>query len=258
MIPDLVPIVCFATGDFCGCPDVYLQRLFGMLSRHMPVPFTLTCFSDRPRRAPEAVEIRDCSDWSQLRGEDMHQTSHKLRLFDPEIGLPPEFLYLDMSLVIRSDMRPLLEYAFDRPEDLVIVKDWNYECYNSCVMRIRSGALRTIYDAFVAGQSYPQRNRGDQDFTYQHLTTLGMQDHVALFPEEQIVSYLNTRTLNRTDPVAAQRIIENAIIVKFFGKNKMHKVANPLWNLRKIRWRNRPYGGRDAAFFLRELRREWR
>lgn len=258
MIPDIVPVVCFATDNFCRRPELYLNRLHGMLSRHMPVPFALTCFSDRPRRTSKAVEIKDCSDWSQLRRENMRSTTLKLGLFDPELLNYPEFLYLDLSLVIRSDMKPLLEYAFNRPEDLVIVNDWNYACYNSCVMRIRRGPLRTIYDAFVDGKSYPQRNQGDQDFLYNHIAAEGMQDHVACFPDHQIVSYLNARNLNRTDSQSARQMIENAVIVKFFGKNKMHQVADPLWNLRKIRLRNRPFGARDAAFFLRELRREWR
>jgi hypothetical protein len=252
MIPDVLPVVCLAIGDLSGRGDMYISRLNGMLQRHCPVPFMLTCYSDRNRHVPEGVKVVDCQQWAKAKvgttDEAYKITSLKLHLFDAAEVPSSEFFYFDLSLVIRQNMQPLLDYAFSRPEDLVIVSDWHYSCYNSSVMRIRRGPLQTIYDAYAGGQRYEQIVKGDQDFIYEHVKAKGLQNQVALFPEGQVVSYKMTRTLNRTDPEAAQKVVEDAIIVKFHGKPKMHQVANPLYNLLKKS---------DYTFFREELKRNW-
>lgn len=256
-LPNPVQVVCMLVGD--RYPNLYLPRLANMLSRHMHVPYVLTCIVDRPRPLPPGVQSIDASQWSEMHREGMRLTTNKIRLFDPDTIPFQEFVYLDVTLVIQKDMRPLLEYAFGREEDLVIVKDWNYDCYNSCVMRIRtSDAMRRIYTAFVEGKTYPYRNPGDQDFIHACAQDLGLQKHIAFFEPDHVVSFRNIRELHRTDPQAAYEAIRKGTIVKFFGKPKMHQVADPMFNLFKIRLKNLAYGSKDAGFWLKELREHWR
>lgn len=157
-----LPIVCLVTGDFHGRADLYLRRLYAMLARHCPVPFTLHCFCDQPRIAPPNVQLHSCEHWSKVTDPAMRPTTKKLQFFDANTVPFDEFLYLDISLVIRRDMNELLKFAFGQTQDLVIVNDWNYASYNSSVMRIRRGALQTIYDAFASGQRYPQQVPGSR------------------------------------------------------------------------------------------------
>lgn len=256
-IPDSVQVVCMLVGG--RYPNAYLARLDSMLRRNMHVPYELSCIVDRPRPIPPGVKTIDASRWTQMRRQGMRVTTNKIRLFDPEAIPFDEFLYLDVTLVIQKDMRPLLQYAFEREEDLVIVKDWNYDCYNSCVMRIRkSDQMRGVYDAFVEGKTFKYRNPGDQDFLHACVQDLGLQDRVAFFAPEHVVSFRNLRDLHRTDPEAAYRAIEKGIIVKFFGKPKMHQVMNPIFNLFRIRLRNGLNGQKDAKFWAKELREHWR
>lgn len=254
MIPAHVDVVSLAFGD--RYPDLYYERLYRMLARHMPTAFTLTIVTDRPRALPPEIRTLDASAWTMGR-EGMRVTTNKLRLFDPESGLPPEFLYLDTTLVIHRDMGPLLDFAFGREEELVVVKDWNYDCYNTCVMRIRTGGrLRAIYDAWLAGEIYDHRVNGDQDYVHAVVADRGMTDEVALFPTDQIASYRNARNASRNDPEASRVTLDRAIIVKFFGYLKMHQLASRSW-----RWKRALRKPREIpilGFWVRELRERWR
>lgn len=251
-----VPIVCMAFGEPHGLTDVYVRRLFEMLTRHCPQPFTLTCYSDRPRGVPAGVELRDCASWTELDRAGMRPTTRKIGLFNPAYVEFESFLYLDLSLVIRRDMGALLDGAFARREDLVVVKNWHYDGYNSSVMRIRCGALRVVYDAFVAGERPVQRVQGDQDFLHGTIASRGLQSSVATFPPEQVVSFRLTLEAGRRDPDAARRRMLGATIVKFHGEPKMDVAF-----ARRYRWRQRYRELRRGNFRpvvpLAELKRHW-
>jgi hypothetical protein len=256
VIPEVVPVICMAVGH--RYPDVYIAKLESMLRRQMPVPFRLTCIVDRPRRLPPTVELLDASAWG-MRREGMRVTTDKVRLFDAEAMPYPEFLYFDTTLVIQRDLSPLLEFAFGSDRELVVVKDWNYDCYNTCVMRIRTGGdLGVVCREFVEGKTYPRRNPGDQDFVHASIGANGLADRVELFPTDYVVSYRNARALNRTDPAAALAYLEKGIIVKLFGKPKMHQLLNPFYRFFSIRLADRQNGRADSEFWVRELRDRWR
>ena len=253
MIPDRVPIVCMALGT--SYPTVYVTRLFNMLTRHMPVPFDLTCVTDRRRRLPREIRTIDARAWAMDR-EGMRVTTNKLRLFDAAI-FPGEFLYFDTTLVIHKDMGPLLEYAFSRPEELVVVRDWNYDCYNTCVMRIRGGGrLGTIYERFREGREYPRKNPGDQDFVTACVRDEHLEGEVATFLPEHVVSYRNARRTIRTNVEAARAELESGIVVKFFAQPKMHQLLSPYYRWKK--GRKSPDARQDLQFWLPELRDRWR
>lgn len=250
MLANPVPFVCISVGDFHGRADLYLNRLYSMLERHCPIPFTLTCFSDRPRKLRHDIQILSAS--SLLETPPLHPTFYKLGLFKAAATPFEQFLYLDMSLVMRQNMRALLEYAFGAPQDLVIVNEWKYEGYNSCVMRIQNGALQTIYDAFIAGTRYPEQVEGDQDFIWGHIKAQHLEHRVALFPAEQIISYKWTRNYSEegaAQNARAQEIVKAATIVKFHGNPKMHHIAKRFRNIFK---------SMDSSLFKRELYENWR
>jgi hypothetical protein len=232
-------------------PVKYVWKLESMLQRHMPVPFSLTCVVDRPRKLPPSVRTVDASNWG-LRRVGMRVTTDKLGLFEPGRVPFDEFLYLDTTLVIQRDMGSLLEFAFGREEELIVLRDWNYDAYNTCVMRIRTGgALAGIPKAFREGVTYPWRNPGDQDFVTAYVRDKGLESQVAIWPEDMIVSYKNAREVHRTDPVTAYRMLEPGTIVKFYGKTKMDQLLNPIYRAFKMK-------GPDAKFWVRELGEHWR
>lgn len=256
MIPNPVPIACMLVGD--RYPLIYVERLHNMLSRFCPVPFELICFTDRPRKFKAPVKQISIASWTDMLRPEMRPTTQKIRLLQQGVLPYPEYLYMDVTLLIQKDFLPLLEFAFNDPADLVILQDWNYDCYNSCVMRIRQGpALEKVYEDFMAGAEYPRRNKGDQDFIHASIKAQGLQDRVAIFPKEMIVMYHNARRINKTDPKAAYELLDKGIIVKFFGWAKMHELMNPIYRLRKIRWK-KDRGPADAKFWIKELKERWR
>jgi len=250
MLPTHLPVVCVCTGE--AFQSRYIENMLGMLQRHCPIPFTLYCLSDRPREVPAAVRVQVLDDWQELESPGMRQTTKKLRLFDRH-GLPePAFLYLDLSLVIRRDLSDLLEFAFNAPQDLVIVRDWYEPGFNSSVMRIRTGALSVVCEAFKAGERHPQSVKGDQEFIHAALKARNLLDRTTVFPDELIISYKVTRRLSRKDPRQAHARLAGATIVKFHGNPKPHEVLGGFRESLRARLRRSGNFGRD------ELRRHWR
>lgn len=254
--PATLPIVCFAFGELYGMAELYVSRLYDMLGRHCHQPFTLYCYTDRPRRLPAQTVQRDCAGWRELERAGMRPTTRKLGLFNPCYVEFDRFLYLDLSLIVRGDMTALIADAFSRPEDLVIVRHWVNEGYNSSVMCIHRGGLTAIYDAFVDGECYEQRVPGDQDFIRGVVLRHGLQGRVAHFPDGQIVSFKKTVRTGRRSASAARQLIQQATIVKFHGSPKMHEAFASRYRLR-LRWGELLHGNLRPVVPLGELHRAW-
>jgi hypothetical protein len=249
---DFLPVVCLAVGE--SLPDFYVERLYRMLTRHLKCQSPkLLCYTDRPRKISSEIEQRDCNDWNEVKREGMRVTTQKIRLFDGVTVPYEEFFYFDLTLVIRDNLQRLVDFANEHPEPLVIVKDWDYDSYNSCVMRIRPEKLKVIYESFVAGESYTQRIKGDQEFITRCIEANSLQKLVATFPAYEVASYKAVRNLNRKDRAAAIQMLEAASVVKFHGRPKPHELLDPLYNFFKIRIKH----PKDASFWIKELRRNW-
>ena len=251
-----LPIVCMAFGTV-ALADLYVTRLFEMLRRHCPRPFRLICYTDQPRGIPAEVEQRDCGAWTEFNREGTPAFMRKLGLFNPAYVEFDEFVYLDLTLVIRQSMQELLDFALSAPEDLVIVKDWHYGCYNSSVMRIRPEPLRFIYDAFVAGERPPQVLPGDQDFIHATISSRNAQHQVALFPEGCVASFKALVRIGRRDPKLARRLTEQATVVKFHGRPRMHQAFDPVYHFFRIRLRDWVHGRLRSPVSVAELKSHW-
>lgn len=254
---DPIQFVCMATGDFHGLAEIYIARLFGMLRRHAGRDFHLSCITDRPRDIPPDIRQIDCSGWTELYRYGMRPTTAKLGLFNPAYTGLVEFIYLDLTLVIRQRMDALIDHAMHSPCDLVILKDWGYESYNSSVMRIRPQHLKFIYSAFVGGKRYPQKTQGDQDFIFAAIREHQKQSLVELFPESQVVSFKQAMRTGLQDPARSAAMVAGAVIIKFHGNPRMHRALDPVYRTLKysLRFWLR---GRATPFSLAALARAWR
>ncbi len=254
MLPRRIQVVCLAVGEL---RNEYVVRLESMLRRHMPLPFDLACASDRSGGFPRSIRLLDVGGWPPPRA-GMRPTTYKLSLFDPARIPFEEFLYLDTSLVIHKDLSALLEFAFGQPHDLVAVNDWNYDTYNSSVMRIRqTEALAQIPRAYEAGKEFAQRVPGDQDFMTGVLRANGWEDRVTTFPEGMVQSYGVARGAAKRGWSVGRALLEEATIVKFHGPPKMHELLDPRYRLRTIVDKGNPWH-RKAWFWVRELKTRWR
>lgn len=251
------PIVCMAYGNI-EFAEIYVNRLFGMLQRNCPIKFRLICYTDKPRDLHPEIEQRDCSKWSEFDQENIPVYMRKLGLFNPEYTELDEFIFLDVTLVIRKSLRELFECAFSCPQDLVIAQDWYYNCYNSSVMRIRPLAMRFIYDAFVAGAQPLPIFHGDQDFIHFVISSRHKQQCVALFHDGMVVSFKRVLKVGRRNPVLAKNMVGHATIVKFHGVPRMHQAFNPVYHFFYIRLRDFLRGKFFPSISMSELNHHWR
>jgi hypothetical protein len=256
-VPSPLAVVCLAVGEMDGLADLYVIRLQGMLQRHCPVPFRLVCFTDRDRALPPTIEQRRCDGWTELRREGMRPTTLKLGLFNPAYIEFERFLYLDLTLVIRRRMAPLLAEAFGTRRGLVLVDDWHHEGANSSVMGIRRGALSVVYDAFVNGECFAQRVPGDQDFINGVIAAHGLQDDVGLFTGGAVESFKRLMRLARRAPEQARTALQASIVVKFHGRPRMHEVFDPWHYLLRVRLRELAHGRWQPVLPIGELQRDW-
>ena len=250
-----IRFVCVATGDLYRLAHVYIDRMFGMLETHMCRPFTLTCITDQKRNIAAAIDQLPCSSWSEFRRPGAHPTLTKLGLFNPAYVPFDDFIYFDLSLVIRANLDALLAFTWAREEALVIVKDWYYDGFNSSVMRIRNEPLRFIYDEFAAGKAYLAKVPGDQDYITASMRSNGIA--AACFPTAMIASFKRTIRLGMTQPALAAKKINEATIVKFHGNPKMHKVFRPTYRFFKYGLRYALHGQPSFPFSVQELARNW-
>lgn len=255
--PPITHFVCVCTGDMYGMAETYVLRLQKMITRCHDGMFTLTCVTDRKRALPEAIKQIDCASWNELRREGMRPTTLKIGLFSPERLPYDDFIYLDLTLVIRSNMDPLLNFMRDSLSPLVIVRDWHYETYNSSVMRIRNNSLSFVYDAFVAGEQFKQKTQGDQDFIHGTIKKRNMEPLVSLIPDGYVCSLKQAVRTSRTDSERSKNMINEAIIVKFHGNPKMHDFFDARYRLIKYGFGHLRYLKWGLPFDARALQQAW-
>lgn len=254
--PRPVQFVCVAIGDLYGMAESYVNALYQMLTRHTGRPFVLACVTDRRRTLANDIVQIDCTNWNELRARGGRATRIKLGLFNPQYVQSEDFIYLDLSVVVRASLAPLLDFAAESSAPLVIVKDWYYDGYNSSVMRIRNRSLNFIYEEFVAGVSYPGKIPGDQDFITGSVRAHGTA--VDCWQADQVVSFKHAIRRGLSDPAGSRAEINDALIVKFHGRPKMHHVFNPVYRFFKYGLRYLARGQLRYPFDITELGRNWR
>lgn len=246
---------CVATGLLYGRAEQYINALYGMLSEHFQRPFELRCYTDRPRAIDERIRQMDCTSWREFQAAGTHPTDFKLGLFNPDYAQCDELFYLDLSLIIQSDLTPLVDYAGQCPEGLVIVKDWFYDGYNSSVMRIKPREMKFVYDDYVAGIKYPMHIAGDQD--YIHGATQLRPGVVTLFPAGHVESFKRLIRAGMSAFGAVKASAEQAMIIKFHGRPKMHVLFASGYVFFKYRLRYMLHGHWRLPVDVSRLRRAW-
>lgn len=249
-------VLCVNVGESFG--DIYVERLFNMLGRNVSRPFKLTCYTDRVRKLDSQIEQVDISGWG-LQG-----TLPKLRLFDRESNPRERFLYLDVTLVIKRPLDPIIERCESAGKPMLLLQDWFYDCVNSCVMWIEPcDATQTVWDTYASGVKYEYKRRikrpmtGDQDFLDAVIADKGLQEHVGWLPNDEISSYRFLRNTFREDPVKAAKLVETARIIKYHGQPKPHELLDVWQTLKKVglKYPLRPH---TWGYLRRETREWWR
>ena len=155
-------VICIKWGDKFG-PE-YVNRLYHMVSKNLKIPHRFVCFTDNSESIDSNVEIRPLPEFDENRNIP-DKGWRKLSLFGKELAdLSGTTLFLDLDVVIRSDLAPF----FEEEGEFLIVKDWDFPndiIGNSSVFRFEVGVHSDILENFYKeGNTIRERYKNEQAF----------------------------------------------------------------------------------------------
>jgi hypothetical protein len=153
-------ILCMKWGTKYG-PD-YVNRLYGMVRRHLRGEFRFVCLTDRSEGVRAEVQCLPIPDLALPDGIP-ERGWKKLTTFAADLhGLKGTALFLDLDVVIVDDITPF----FEQPGDFLIIHDWKRPWRitgNSSVYRFELGEHPEVLERFRAEhESIRARLRNEQ------------------------------------------------------------------------------------------------
>jgi hypothetical protein len=167
-----VTVLCMKWGTKYG-PD-YVNRLYGMVARHLARPFQMVCLTDAA--AGVRAEVT-CAPIPQLPpiAQPKERGWLKIGSFSPQLAglLGETVLYLDLDVVV---MGPLDRF-FDHPGAFPMIRDWYHPVRivgNSSVYRYRPADRFALFEAFCRDpDAIVTRIRNEQEFLSEYLQERG-------------------------------------------------------------------------------------
>lgn len=155
-------ILCMKWGTKYG-PE-YVNRLHGMVSRHLRGPFRFVCLTDNSEGIVPQVECLPIPSLDLPEGIP-ERGWKKLTTFEADLhGLNGTALFLDIDIVIVDDITPFFEY----PGEFLIIHDWKRPWRitgNSSVYRFELGAHSDVLSNFQANaESIRNQFRNEQAY----------------------------------------------------------------------------------------------
>jgi hypothetical protein len=154
-------VLCMKWGTKYG-PE-YVNRLYGMVARHLRGAFRFVCLTDNSMGVRPEVECMPLPSLDLAPGADRGWP--KLTTFKADLhGLQGTALFLDLDIVVVGDITPF----FEQSGDFLIIKDWKRPWRitgNSSVYRFRIGAHADVLQHFIENQREVRRRyRNEQEY----------------------------------------------------------------------------------------------
>ena len=138
-------IICMKWGTKYGAD--YVNRLYGMIARHLKTAFQLTCFTDNAQGIRPEVHICDLPKLDLPAGTP-ERGWNKLSTLQADLGgLSGDVLFLDLDVVIVDNIEDFFTY----PGDFLIIRDSKFRkklIGNSSVYRFKIGRYTDILTQF--------------------------------------------------------------------------------------------------------------
>jgi hypothetical protein len=154
-------VLCMKWGTKYGAE--YVNRLYGMVERHLKGNFRFVCLTDNSMGVRPDVECMPLPTLDLAPGADRGWP--KLTTFKADLhGLRGTALFVDLDIVIVGDITPF----FEQPGEFLIIKDWKRPWRltgNSSVYRFRIGAHADVLQHFIRNQEEVRRRfRNEQEY----------------------------------------------------------------------------------------------
>lgn len=167
-------VLCMKWGTKYG-PE-YVDRLYGMVRRHLQGEFRFVCLTDDVTGIRPEVECLPLPAMRLAPGVDRGWP--KLTTFARDLhGLRGTALFLDLDLVVVDDLEPF----FSHPGRFLIIKDWKRPWRptgNSSVYRFELGAHPDVLERFEQDQvTLRRRHRNEQEYLSHAMLEQGLLDY---------------------------------------------------------------------------------
>jgi hypothetical protein len=177
-------ILCMKWGTKYGAD--YVNRLYGMVRRHLRGEFRFVCLTDRSEGVRSEVQCLPIPDLALPQGIP-ERGWKKLTTFAADLhGLKGTALFLDLDVVIVDDLTPF----FEQPGDFFIIHDWKRPWRvtgNSSVYRFELGEHPEVLERFRAEhEDIRTRLRNEQAWLSE---VMHQQGKLGYWPAEWCVSW---------------------------------------------------------------------
>jgi hypothetical protein len=168
-------VLCMKWGTKYGAD--YVNRLYGMVRRHLRGDFQLVCLTDRSEGVRAEVKCLPIPELALPDGIP-ERGWKKLTTFAADLhGLKGTALFLDLDVVIVDDITPF----FEVPGDFLIIHDWKRPqriTGNSSVYRFELGTHPEVLERFRAEhETIRARLRNEQAWLSEVLHQQGKLDY---------------------------------------------------------------------------------
>ncbi|MFG6457944.1 glycosyl transferase [Roseateles sp. BYS96W] len=220
-------IVCVKWGTGYG-PE-YVNRLYGMVSRHITGPFRVVCLTDD--RAGIRAEV-ECFDLPELGVPHPERTAGKWRkqvLWGETVpGLEGVALFIDLDSVIVGSLDPYFE--FGNEDDVICARNWARPLARlgqTSVFRFKVGANAHLLKNFRAD---PQGVADKYGFE-QHYVTASVTGGIKFWPESWTRHFrLHCMPAFPLNYFVTAHCPKDALIVTFPGGPNPDDVLMGCWN----------------------------
>jgi len=180
----MVNIICMKWGDKFAA--TYVNRLYGMVRRHLSLPFRFVCFTENNNGIREEVEIQPLPELD-LPANAPERGWRKLTVFKKGFGgLSGKTLFLDLYVVIVDS----LDDFFTHPGEFLIAHDKKNPKKiegNSSVFRFEIGKYPQILSFFEANsEQVKQEVRHEQAYLSREINKIGELEY---WPDEWTPSF---------------------------------------------------------------------
>jgi hypothetical protein len=206
----------------------YVNTLYNMVSRNLTIDYEFVCITEDHNNINPQITILPLRT-----NENISGWWYKPMVFDPELGLEGNILFLDLDIVIFNNIDKLFTYE---SEKFCIIKDYylkkkGKKGMNSSCFRFKSGTNQHVYYDFInQSDSIMKRLAGDQDWMQETIL-----DTFIFWPEEWVMSYkwemykesdIHKRTNNTYEVTSLPMFKKESCISVFHGYPKPHQIIN--------------------------------
>ena len=223
----MVTVLCVRFGKKYGVE--YVEKLRNMVSRHLSIPYEFVCLTDDPTPI-DGVKLIVQPNAGYAKG-----WWHKVHMFDPDLNISGRILYLDLDVVIHSNINKLVE---NYSNEFLGIRDFNRK-FTPNWNKLNSSAISWIggqySNIFIDFKKYPREAlalHGDQDWIWKRAG-----NKITFWPDSWILSYkwevrsrneINFGSAPRTFKTIANPMIpKDCSICVFHGDPNPHDVKDP-------------------------------